>query len=181
MALKTLPSRELLHQLLHYDMPTGEFTWRPRPREMFTSNSAFKHGTAAMPETIAGMNSGGYSVPLHCCQSQSISGRTGLYGSMSTANRSPIAVDHIDGNPCEQPLRQSAGRNKGQNPANMRCEATPKKSASKASCIDGRLYVPTSCFSGKDIHFGYFQDDRGSWQAHIDAAVRLHGEFASWD
>ena len=33
MALKPLPPRELLHQLLRYDAETGDLIWLPRPRE----------------------------------------------------------------------------------------------------------------------------------------------------
>ena len=37
MALKPLPSRELLHQLLRYDAETGDLIWLAQPREMFAA------------------------------------------------------------------------------------------------------------------------------------------------
>jgi hypothetical protein len=41
MARKTLPSQDLVRQLLEYNPASGVFTWRHRPSEMFISKRGF--------------------------------------------------------------------------------------------------------------------------------------------
>lgn len=54
MAIKTLPSRALLHQLLRYDAETGDLIWLARERELFANNGAFLSWNNRYPGTIAG-------------------------------------------------------------------------------------------------------------------------------
>lgn len=39
---KPLPSQETLQALLHYEPETGQLFWKPRPREMFSSDRIWK-------------------------------------------------------------------------------------------------------------------------------------------
>ena len=65
MAIKPLPSRDLVRQLLRYEPATGELTWLPRPQEMFKRHRQFLNWNARYPGNPAGSISHYGYVVLH--------------------------------------------------------------------------------------------------------------------
>ena len=96
MATKPLPNRNILRQLLRYEPATGKVFWKPRSRDLFPSERAFKAWNAryAEAEALTSDHPSGYK-------------EGSVFGVSYLAHRliykfvfdeEPQFIDHINGN-----------------------------------------------------------------------------------
>lgn len=182
MAPKTLPPRELLRQLLHYDPDTGEFTWLPRPREMFVANRA--HAYEVWNARYAGKSAGYFK--KHGYLYIAI-GRTKFLGHriawlIHHGPPVPNSIDHTDGNSWNNSITNLRAATHSQNMINTRYRKTERfgfrgvRPAHQRSGFSARI-----SFGDKGIHLGTFTTAEEAAKAYRDAAIRLFGEFAPPD
>jgi hypothetical protein len=149
MVRKTLPSRDLVRQLLHYDADSGEFTWLPRPLEMFLSLRAQCSWNAKYAGTSAGnFNNLGY---LRIAIADSLYLAHRLAWLIHHGEPVPSALDHADGDPLNNRIANLRAATPLQNRANSRlANATGAKGVTDMlSAINGRgsqLCWDASCF-----------------------------------
>ena len=180
MARKTLPSRELLCQLLSYDPATGEFTWLPRPREMFGTSQA----QLAWNGRYAGKSAGyfkkhGY-LYIAIGRTKFLSHR--LAWLIHHGPPVPSSIDHTDGNSWNNSITNLRAATQSQNMVNARYRKAERigfrgvRPAHQRSGFSARI-----SFGDKGIHLGTFATAEEAAQAYRDAAIRLFGEFAPPD
>ena len=175
MAIITLPSRERVQQLLHYDAATGEFTWLPRPREMFSDDRTFH----AWNKRFAGKHAGGidaYGYRLICINRIKIKAHR-LAWLYVRGEPVPPQIDHIDmahGNNRIGNLRMATG---SQNMAN-RAMRSHTISGVRGVDIRRSRFRARIRYDRKLISLGTFASLEEAAKARREAAVRLFGEFA---
>jgi HNH endonuclease len=176
MAPKTLPPRELLCQLLHYDPDAGDFTWLPRPREMFSS----KHNCGTWHTRYAGKRAGciepgGYRV-IHLgdrtCKEHRL---VWLYVHGEPV---PIQIDHIDRDRTNNRIANLRAATPSQNIANSKGYGRLGVKGVRPWKGSFRAHIR---FNGTGFHLGTFATVEEAAQAYREAAIRLQGEFARWD
>jgi hypothetical protein len=175
MALKTLPSRELLRQLLDYDVTTGNFTWKPRPREMFPSDNAFNTWNSRYAGRIAGGTKSSAYLYVAVHHTQYFAHR--LVWLYVHGDPVPDCIDHIDGNPINNRFSNLRASTKAQNCANQRLRDENRSGVKGVGRSHGR-WRARIMVNFKDHHLGYFDTLEEAAKARFDAAVRLHGAFA---
>jgi len=171
---KALPSRDLIHLLLRYEVDTGDLIWFPRPREMFKSSSQFLNWNGRYPGTIAGyvrptMNRGpGY---LHI----------GINGTICGEPVPPI-IDHKDHDRLNNRIGNLRAATMTQNKANtvVRRDSVSGLKGIKLS-RSGKRYGARITHRGLSVYLGSFQTIEDAKHAYQEAADRLFGEFARWD
>jgi hypothetical protein len=178
MARKTLPDRELLRQLLRYDPDTGEFTWLPRPREMFVINKA--HAYEVWNAKYAGKSAGyfkkhGY-LYITIVANKFLGHR--LAWLIYHGPPVPNSIDHMDGNSRNNRIANLRAATQSQNLANAGMNKRNKlgvrgvyySERDKLFCVDVRI--------NDEQYRGWFRTLEEAIKAQQDAAIRLHGEFA---
>ena len=176
MALKTLPPRALLRELLHYDVTTGQFTWLPRPRAMFRNEQNFLLWNTRYAGKVAGGRRGQanyWYIAVH--HIQYFAHR--LVWLYVHGDPMPDCIDHIDGNPLNNRFSNLRASTKAQNCANMRLRDANTSGVKGVGPYKGR-WRARIMVNFKDHHLGYFDTLEEAAKARFDAAVRLHGAFA---
>jgi hypothetical protein len=174
MVRKTLPPRDLVRQLLRYDADSGEFTWLPRPLEMFRSLRAQCSWNAKYAGSAAGhYNDLGY---LRIAVDDSIYMAHRLAWLFQHGEPVPGVLDHADGNP----------RNNGI--ANLRAATWSQNRANSAKINNalghkgvGRSYNRFHARiteNGRRVELGRFSTAEEAAEAYHNAAIRLYGDFA---
>ena len=178
MAPKTLPSRDLVRQLLHYDAATGVFTWLPRPREMFTSRRQFLYWNGRYVGKPAGCTERyGYRV-IHLDPKTYKAHRLAwLYIHDEPV---PAEIDHIDGDKGNNRISNLRAATPGQNQANTGTSPLNFLGIKGVRAYKGSFRAHIR-FDGIGMHLGTFKTVEEAAEAYQEAAVRLHGEFARWD
>jgi hypothetical protein len=175
MATKTLPSRALVRELLHYDVVTGQFTWLPRSREMFVSNNAFRTWNNRYTGKIAGTLSLAGHLRIAIGHTQYRAHR--LVWLYVHGEPVPDVIDHIDHDKLNNRfsnLRAATKRQNGANSGKRKNNTTGIKGVGRWK----GYYRARIMFDGKDISLGYFKTLEEAAKARFEAASRLHGEFA---
>lgn len=177
MVARTLPSRELVRELLSYDAETGVFTWRPRPREMFTRPNQFHTWNLRFAGQAAGSDHRGYRV-------------IGIAYTLYAAHRLawlhfrgepvPDLIDHADGDPSNNRIANLRAATRAQNFANAGLNKN-NRSGAKGVRQRGARFLVQIAMDGKLRHIGSFGTLEEASRAYRDAAVRLHGKFARLD
>lgn len=175
MALKTLPPRTLLRELLHYDVTTGELTWRPRPREMFRSDNAHRTWNTRYAFKPAGGTRGSPYLYIAVHHTQYLAHR--LVWLYAHGDPMPDCIDHIDGNPLNNRFANLRAATKAQNCANMRMRDSNTSGVKGVGLLKGR-WRARIVVNFKEHHLGYFDTLEEAAKARFDAAVRLQGAFA---
>jgi hypothetical protein len=175
MAIKTLPSRDLVQQLLRYDAATGEFTWLPRPREMFASNVAH----AAWNGRYAGKTAGSVKPDgrIDIAIGHRLYKAHRLVWLYMHGEPVPDVVDHVDHNKLNNRFSNLRAATKSENGANMRMRDSNRTGVKGVGIWRG-YYRARIMIAGKDISLGYFKTLEEAAKARFEAASRLHGTFA---
>jgi hypothetical protein len=173
MAVKPLPSRELVRQLLDYNAATGDFTWLPRGPEMFSHIKAFRIWNARYSGKLAGhITENGYLIVR-------------LYPTVFMAHRlawllvygEPVPeIDHIDRDRSNNRIANLRAATRGQNRANS---GTSKNSTTGVKGVNAHKnrFHARIMHNGDAIHLGSFRTVQEAAEARRKAAERLHGEF----
>jgi len=176
MAFKTLPPRALLRELLDYDAETGEFTWRHRPREMFRNEQSFRRWNNRYPGKKVGcLRQDGYLVVHLGAKSYTLHCFAWLYAHGEPV---PPAIDHRDRDKTNNRVSNLRAATQSQNSANRGGRNAIGIKGIRAYKGSFRAHIR---YNGAGIHLGTFATPEEAAKAYQDAAVRLHGEFATWE
>lgn len=176
MVRKTLPSRDLVRQLLSYDADTGEFTWMPRPRETFTDQRTFAvWNTKNAGKPAGGSKKHGY-LYISIAHTQYFAHR--LAWLVHYGDPVPDHIDHADGKPGNNRIANLRAATQSQNMANS------KRRKNNAVGIKGVWRMTSGKFrariahEGVAVHLGVFDTVEEAAAAYREGAFRLHGAFA---
>lgn len=176
LAFRSLPSPVYLHEALWYKPMRGLFVWRERPREHFSTESAWKALNARDAGRQAGYAApGGYRI-------------IGINGTMFIASRiawvmmtgqdpAPLEVDHINTDRSDDRWRNLRLATGGQNNANAKIRRD-NTSGRKGIHRNGNGWMAEIQSNGIRYYLGTFPTPEAAHAAYIEAARRLHGAFA---
>lgn len=179
MAFKTLPPRALLRELLHYDVVTGQFAWRPRPREMFASNNAFRTWNSRYVGKVAGTLRPAGHIAVAVGHTQFRAHR--LVWLYVHGEPVPDVIDHIDHDKLNNRFSNLRAATKSQNGANMRMRNANTTGVKGVGHLKNGQFRARIMLHGKDINLGHFDTLEDAAKARFEAASRLHGSFARHD
>lgn len=165
-------SLETVQQLLHYSPETGEFLYKAREKGAF--------GNASRAFRMAGKPAGmidkkGY-LRIKLLGRHRAAHR--LAWLLHTGNWPEADIDHKNGNKSDNRIENLRPASRSQNCANV-----PAKSHNKLG-IKGVCFKPRQGYhaqikkDGRVISLGHFDNPHDAHAAYVDAAHRLHGEFA---
>lgn len=174
MANRVNITAEYLRQILDYDPSTGQFRWRPRPREMFTSDRAHAAWSARFAGKIAGNS------PADDYSRINVGGK--IYHTHRLAwlycnGDLPDEIDHIDGDRSNNAIKNLRAATHSQNACNTPLRRH-NRLGEKNIKYDGISYRVTIKAGGKiafDKRFATLEEAR---EAYAREAVRHQGEFA---
>jgi hypothetical protein len=178
MATKTLPPRELLRELLNYDVVTGQFTWRHRPREMFGNANAFSAWNARYARKVAGSVKPDGRVDISIGHKLFKTHR--LVWLYIHGDPVPACIDHIDGDKLNNRIHNLRAATKSENGANMRIRSSNTTGVKGVGLLPNGRYRARVMLDRKEHYLGRFSSLEEAAKAQFDAAVRLHGIFARW-
>lgn len=177
MASKSLPSPEVLRQLLRYEPDTGKLFWRERPRHMFRDDRNYK----AWNTRYAGQEAG---------HSSNLAGylQIGVLGHRLMVHRvvvaiagglwPPFDVDHINMDRADNRISNLRPATRGENQRN-RIVRSDSKSGLKGVRLHKRsgLWQARIYLSNKAKSLGYFKTAEMASLAYADASAKIHGAF----
>ena len=175
-ALKTLPPRALLRELLDYDAETGNFIWKPRQRGMFRSDNAFSTWNSRYSGKVAGYVRPAGHLAIAVGHSQYRAHRLAwLYVHGEPV---PDVIDHIDHDKLNNRFINLRSATKSENGANMRMRNANRSGVKGVGVFRNGRFRARIMLHGRDHHLGYFATLEEAAKARYDAAIRLHGAFA---
>jgi hypothetical protein len=177
MALKTLPPRALLRELLDYDVTTGNFIWRHRPRDMFRNEQNFRLWNTRYAGKIAGGTRGGKQPYLYIAVHHTQYFAHRLVWLYVHGDPVPNVIDHIDGNPLNNRFSNLRACSKAQNCANQRLRDSNTTGVRGVVRRNGRFQAQIMV-NFKTHYLGRFDTLEEAAKARYDAAIRLYGAFA---
>ena len=187
MAVKPLPSQEVLRQLLNYDPETGDLFWKERPVEMFaatkrrTQDHACAHWNArhAGKAAMFGHHNTGYKWGR-------IFGRPYLthrvIWKLVHGSDPAEQIDHINGDRSDNRLvnlREATAMQNGKNHGMNRNNTSGYKGVSWVG--RDRRWAAGIRADGRFVSLGHHKCPTAAAVAYRRAAQRLHGEFARLD
>lgn len=169
MAIKALPSPEVLRQLIHYIPETGELFWLPRPSAPQSWNTRYA-GTPA----LASIGAAGY--------------RQGyLHYSKVAAHRAVWAyiygvwpdrfVDHKDGDKLNNRISNLRIASRSENARN-RLSNRDAESSFVGVSRQGKKWRATIILYGQQKYLGAFSTEIDAARAYDTEAEKIHGAFA---
>jgi len=182
MAIKTLPSRALLHQLLRYDAETGDLIWLPRSPDLIIDNNK----RAVWNSRYAGLVAGYVRPTMKGLAYLHI----GIQGAIFKAHRLvwvyvrgepvPDIIDHIDHDPLNNRIENLRAATMSENRANS---FGRKNNISGVKGIQINRQGTFMVFvgpggKGSSNYIGTFDTIDEAKTAYEAAATRLFGEFA---
>lgn len=169
---------EILRELLSYDPDTGRLNWKPRGRERFSSDRAFKsfNSKFAGREALTSPNDLGYK-------------RGNVLGVTVRAHRAGWAIyygewpngfiDHVNGDTSDNRMANLRIATQTQNMWNTRPTKNCKSKLKGVHfCKTTNRWRSKIRLDGKHIHLGRFDTEEAAHAAYCEAAKRYHGEFA---
>jgi hypothetical protein len=179
MAIRKLPDRDLVRQLLHYDVASGVFAWKPRPRSMFRNEQNFRLWNTRYAGKAAGtINPAGHlrvavgHIQYHAHR---------LVWLYMHGEPVPDVIDHIDHNKLNNRFTNLRAATKLQNGANSGKRKNNTTGIKGVGLLPHGSYRARIMFNGKDIALGRFKTLEEAAKARFEAATRLHGVFARHD
>lgn len=171
---KTTPER--LKELVSYDPETGSFKWLPRELSSFSCERWGKAWNRRYAGKNAGANGNGYI-------------RVQIDGELYLAHRLawlyvygewPLdGLDHKDGNPSNNAIKNLRECSKAENNRNMRIPVSNTSGYKGVSWnARARKWHSKIKFNGKTVFLGAFDSALDAHIEYRDAAHRLHGAFA---
>ena len=173
MPVSTLPSRELVRQLLSYDPATGEFTWLPRPREMFGTEHHFRMWNTR----YAGRPAGNLKPPyLRIAVGHTQFSAHRIAWLYMHGEPVPAMLDHID---CDG-LNNRIGNLRAATPSQSKMNQGLRKDNTTGikGVFDNGSGFTMFIWSGGKQYRRRFRTLEEATKARLEAASRLHGEFA---
>lgn len=160
-----LPSAERLHELFTYDPKTGVFTW------------LVDRGSNKTKGTQAGwLGKNGYFY-LNVDDRKYLAHR--IAWKMQTGKDPAETIDHKIGTSNEwSNLREATHVENGTNKRTKKSQLSLKGTSFHEGAKRFRATIKPMG-GGKQIHIGFFDTREGAHKAYVDAARRLHGEFAN--
>ena len=170
-----------IRQLLDYDLCTGKFTWRPRPRELFTTERDWNAWNTRYAKKVAGYTPKGPKGNQYC--------KIAIFGELYYAHRlawlwmtGAWPINEIDHKDCDKlnnrwsNLREATC---GQNKANIRALVHKTTSLKGVNFNKKRGdYQAAIQVNRNRIHLGYFSTAADAHSAYCMAAEQHFGEFA---
>jgi hypothetical protein len=170
MAIKPLPPRELVHQLLDYDPVTGVFRWRKRAKTGTTADG----WNAKFAGEIAGrIDTNGY-ISISILNTRYRAHRLAwlyVYGEPV-----PNLIDHEDTNRQHNWIRNLRVATKVENAEYSRLYSANKSGVKGVLCLHGRFRAKIT-HNGVVHYLGMFSTLEEAAAARREAAERLHGSF----
>lgn len=181
MAEKSLPTPEVLRQLLRYEPETGKLFWRQRPVSMFTGgkypaerNAAAWNSRYAEKEAFTSIDNYGY--PEGAIFDRGYRAHRVIWA-LVHGHWTTMEIDHVNGDKADNRLsnlreasRSDNGRNKGRQANNT--------SGYMGVSRHRRWWLARITYNGARHELGYFKCKVAAARAYDAAAREQHGEFA---
>lgn len=181
LASKTLPPRALLRELLDYNPVSGEFIWRRRPREMFSSHTSFMAWNGRYAGNPAGyFKKHGY-LYIAIASTKYLAHRFAWL--IHHGDPVPAGIDHANGDSWDNRIANLRAATQSQNIFNARRSKRSNTGAKGVFRANQRQegFCARIDFEGKHVNLGTFATVEEASRAYQDAATRLYGEFARHD
>jgi hypothetical protein len=180
MAIKTLPSRALLHQLLRYDAETGDLIWLPRTAESLVQNRHRDGWNSRYAGTVAGHikpfpDRPGY---LHIAVQGTIYRAHRLVWVYVRGEPVPDIIDHIDHDQLNNRIENLRAATASQNRGNSFMRRSSTSGIKGVSISRYGRFVVHIRQEGRDRHVGSFATKDEAIRAYEAAASGVYGEFA---
>lgn len=184
MAVKALPSQEVLRQLLDCSLETGLLTWRERTPDMFKPGRISpEHLCTIFNRNFAGClaftakNAKGYLVGS-LFRSNFLAHR--VVWKWATGADPTQQIDHINGVTFDNRLENLREAHGWQNGGNRRKHKDAKHSQFRGVCRAMKTGHFTASISveQKQVHLGSFRCEESAARAYDQMAVKKYGEFA---
>lgn len=182
MAIKTLPSRALLHQLLRYDAETGDLIWLPRTAESLVQNRHREGWNSRYAGTVAGHIKPLPKTPgpgyLHIAVQGTIYRAHRLVWVYVRGEPVPDIIDHIDHDQLNNRIENLRAATASQNRGNSFMRRSSTSGIKGVSISPYGRFRAMICRGGRSVHLGSFATKDEAIRAYEAAASGVYGEFA---
>jgi hypothetical protein len=169
MKYKTLPSQERLNALFEYSVISGEVTRKSRPSPTtFKCKEGQKVGTSKCRQGYRRVRVDGTPYQLHRLIWKLVTGE----------DPGELVIDHIDGDGSHNAWHNLRIATQKQN--NSNCRSRTSSSGLRGAYRNpksGKYYSQVS-HHGTEIYLGTFDTAEEANAAHVEARLKLNGEFA---
>ena len=178
MAVKSLPSPEVLRQLLRYEPDTGKLFWLPRGRKFFPCDWSYVVWNKRFPgtEAMTGINNRGYphgSILGKCLLAHRVAWAI-FYGEWPVSQLDHINNDRPDFRICN--LREATNSQNHMNKPVSSANSSGIKGVSWSK--KDRVWRARIKVGGKEMHLGHFSEINDAASAYRIASEKYHGEFS---
>ena len=176
MALRRLPDRDLVRQLLDYDPATGVLTWRPRKRDAFATTGAWRMWATK----FAGRQAGHVTRKKY----RRIKIGTAMYLAHRLAwlhakgEPVPHELDHIDRDKMNNRIANLRAATQSQNRANIPAHKSNKLGVKGVFLDEHGRYLAVLVVNGQRKFRKRFKALDEAAEAYRAAALIHYGEFA---
>jgi hypothetical protein len=169
---RILPSIEFIRACLSYDHLTGEFWWKPRPREHFDTDGAFKRWNTRYASTIAGnISVHGYRI----IKIGQLYRASRIAWKLMTGDEPPEMLDHKDGNRANDAwlnLRVATQTEQNWNRIPRECV-----SGYRGVSPNGKRWKAQISIDGRIRHLGSYDTPEDAAAVYEAVALTVHRKF----
>lgn len=172
-----------LSDRFNYDPISGDLTFKMRPRESFGSNQAYNTFLVRDLGKVAGSKStkpdGSALQVTVCVDYKRMAAHHVIWSMLGRVIPKGMVIDHIDNNPWNNSLSNLRLATRSQNNMNRSMDSRNKSGFKGVSWSkECNKWVAQIGANKKHYHLGVFDDPQKAHEAYVDAAKRLHKEFA---